>query len=210
MKQPAKQRIEQAALKLFAEKGFKATTIREICNKSGVSVALIHYHYKNKNGLYETLLDQVIGDAFDQYPLEDYLKPGMSAEQRLRQMIRLLLHRLIGGDGLGRDRSRVRVMARELTAPSPAFEKLFQRHIQPMILTMVDIVREFVGPRQPAELIRIATSVAGQCLYPFIAHEVMSRSGFSLGNDHEQIERHAEHIYQFSLHGLYGLNEEGS
>ncbi len=82
MKQPAKQRIEQAALKLFAEKGFKATTIREICNKSGVSVALIHYHYKNKNGLYETLLDQVIGDAFGQYPLEDYLQPGMSAEQR--------------------------------------------------------------------------------------------------------------------------------
>ncbi len=102
-------------------------------------------------------------------------------------MIRLLLHRLIGGDGLGRDRSRVRVMARELTAPSPAFEQLFQRHIQPMILTLVDIVREFVGPRQPAELIRIATSVAGQCLYPFIAHEVMSRSGFSLGNDHEQL-----------------------
>ncbi|WP_321531842.1 CerR family C-terminal domain-containing protein [uncultured Desulfuromonas sp.] len=209
MKCPAKQRIEQAALKLFADKGFKATTIRDICAKSGVSVALVHYHYKNKNGLYEVLLDQVIGEAFDRYPMTDYLKPGMSAEQRLRQMIRLLLHRLIGGDGLGRDRSRVRLMARELTAPSPAFEKLFQRHIQPMILTMVDVVREFVGPRQPVELIRIATSVAGQCLYPFIAHEVMSRSGFTLGKDREEIERHAEHIYQFSLHGLCGLKEEG-
>lgn len=199
-------RIEQAALKLFADKGFKATTIRDICSKSGVSVALIHYHYKNKNGLYEALLDQVIGEAFAQYPLSDYLQPGMSAEERLRQMIRLLLHRLIGSDGLSRERSRVRLMARELTSPSPAFELLFQRHIQPMILNMVDVVREFVGPREPAELVRIATSVAGQCLYPFIAHEVMKRSGFSLGQDREQIERHAEHIYQFSLHGLYGLS----
>jgi len=197
VKNSARERIEQVALKLFADKGFKATTIRDICSKSGVSVALIHYHYKNKNGLYEALLDKVIGEAFDQYPLTDYLLPGMSAEQRLRQIIRLLLHRLIGVDGLGRDRSRVRLMARELTAPSPAFEKLFQRYIQPMILNMVDVVREFVGPREPAELIRIATSVAGQCLYPFIAQEVMSRSGFSLGQDREQIERHAEHIYQF-------------
>nr|WP_320050952.1 CerR family C-terminal domain-containing protein [uncultured Desulfuromonas sp.] len=206
MKATARERIEQTALKLFADKGFKATTIRDICSKSGVSVALIHYHYKNKNGLYEALLDRVIGDAFARYPLEDYLQPGMSAEQRLKQIIRLLLHRLIGADGLSRDRSRVRLMARELTSPSPAFELLFQRHIQPMILTMVDVVREFVGPMEPSELIRIATSVAGQCLYPFIAHEVMNRSGFSLGQDREQIERHAEHIYQFSLHGLYGLS----
>lgn len=205
MSTSARQRIEQAALKLFADKGFKATTIRDICSKSGVSVALIHYHYKNKNGLYETLLDKMIGDAFARYPLTDYIQPGMSAEQRLRQIIRLLLYRLISADGLGCERSRVRLMARELTAPSPAFEQLFQHHIQPMILTMADVVREFVGPREPAELIRIVTSIAGQCLYPFMAYEVMSRSGFSLGSDPEQIERHAEHIYQFSLHGLCGL-----
>jgi AcrR family transcriptional regulator len=210
MTQTAKQRIERAALQLFADKGFRATTIRDICAKSGVSVALVHYHFKNKNGLYQALLDKEIGEAFAQHPIPEYLQPGMGSEERLRQIIRLLLNRLIGPEGLGRDRARVRLMARELTAPSPAFEPLFQRHIQPMILTMVEIIRDFVGDQEQAELMRIATSVAGQCLYPFLAYEVMQRSGLTVAHTVEQVERHAEHIYQFSLRGLYGLKESNA
>ena len=37
---------------LFAEKGFKATTIQDIAREAGVNVSLVSYHFKGKEGLF--------------------------------------------------------------------------------------------------------------------------------------------------------------
>ncbi len=44
--------ILQAAEKLFAEKGFAGTTLREISEASGASGPLIVFHFKDKRGVY--------------------------------------------------------------------------------------------------------------------------------------------------------------
>jgi len=54
----ARDRILQAADDLFGRVGFDAATTREIAEISGVNKALIHYHFKNKESLFETLLDR--------------------------------------------------------------------------------------------------------------------------------------------------------
>lgn len=53
----AKDKILQVADELFGENGFDATTTRQISEKSGVNKALIHYHFKSKQGVLEILLD---------------------------------------------------------------------------------------------------------------------------------------------------------
>lgn len=47
-----------AAQRLFAEKGFAGTSMREIASASGVSQPLIHYHFGNKEGLYRALKER--------------------------------------------------------------------------------------------------------------------------------------------------------
>ncbi len=54
----ARDRILKAADDLFGHVGFDAATTREIAEISGVNKALIHYHFKNKEALFETLLDR--------------------------------------------------------------------------------------------------------------------------------------------------------
>ena len=54
----ASERILQAADELFGSAGFDATTTREIAERSGVNKALIHYHFKSKEALFENLLDR--------------------------------------------------------------------------------------------------------------------------------------------------------
>ena len=54
-----KDRIMSAAMRLFAGKGHKLVTVREICKAAKVNVALVNYHFRNKNGLYQACVERL-------------------------------------------------------------------------------------------------------------------------------------------------------
>jgi TetR/AcrR family transcriptional regulator len=51
-------RLLQAALDLFTQRGYSATTVREICAAAGVTKPVLYYHFKNKEGMYLALLEE--------------------------------------------------------------------------------------------------------------------------------------------------------
>lgn len=51
-------RIIQEAEKLFAEKGYEATTVRDIAESAGINLAMISYYFGSKEKLLEALFDQ--------------------------------------------------------------------------------------------------------------------------------------------------------
>jgi len=53
-----KSRIVEAANILFSQRGYHAASIEDIASATGVSKANIYYHFKSKEGLFLTLLDQ--------------------------------------------------------------------------------------------------------------------------------------------------------
>ncbi|MBI4390445.1 MAG: helix-turn-helix transcriptional regulator, partial [candidate division NC10 bacterium] len=52
-----RERIIQAALTLFSQKGFRGTTTREIARHVGVSEATIFKHFATKEVLYSAIID---------------------------------------------------------------------------------------------------------------------------------------------------------
>jgi len=52
------ERILQAALELFAQEGFKATSTSKVAKRAGVSEGLIFRHFTNKEGLLEAIVQQ--------------------------------------------------------------------------------------------------------------------------------------------------------
>ncbi|KEQ26956.1 TetR/AcrR family transcriptional regulator [Paenibacillus tyrfis] len=53
-----KKKIADAARALFAQKGYKATSIEDIVKATGCSAGNIYYHFKNKEGLFLYLLEE--------------------------------------------------------------------------------------------------------------------------------------------------------
>lgn len=53
-----KEQILRAALKLFAEEGFKPTSTNKIAKKAGVSEGLIFRHFGNKEGLLQAIIKE--------------------------------------------------------------------------------------------------------------------------------------------------------
>jgi AcrR family transcriptional regulator len=59
----AQARIRNAALELFAANGTKATSIRDVANKAGVSPGLVQHHFGTKAGLRKAVDEYVLNDA---------------------------------------------------------------------------------------------------------------------------------------------------
>lgn len=51
-----KDRIIEVAERLFAKSGYDGVSLRQITNQAGVDVALVKYHFGNKQGLFDALL----------------------------------------------------------------------------------------------------------------------------------------------------------
>jgi AcrR family transcriptional regulator len=56
-------RIRNAALELFATRGTKATTIRDVAKEAGVSPGLVQHHFGTKAGLRKAVDEFVLNDA---------------------------------------------------------------------------------------------------------------------------------------------------
>ena len=56
----SKERILKTAIKLFAQKGYSGTSVREIAKIAGVNVAMISYYWGGKKELYQEIIDNMI------------------------------------------------------------------------------------------------------------------------------------------------------
>lgn len=69
-------RIRDAAMGLFASDGFKATTVRAIAERAGVSPALVVHHYGSKDGL-RSACDEYLLAYFNAAKTEAMTSPRM-------------------------------------------------------------------------------------------------------------------------------------
>ena len=86
-----RERILKAAQRLFAERGYRDTTVRAVVVRARVNQAAINYHFGGKDGLYREVLRATIR-ALTEHQLAhaDEMK-GMSRENALAEFIKYQL-----------------------------------------------------------------------------------------------------------------------
>src|SRR5438067_1880535 len=120
-------RLLDAAGEVFAESGFQAATVREICARAGVNIALVNYHFGDKLELYTAVLRHSIGSARNKI-IQSSLDSAASPEEALRDLIRAMLQRICGaGPGW-----HVRLMVHELARPTPAMACVIDEAMRPI------------------------------------------------------------------------------
>lgn len=199
-----KERLIQAAGEVFAEMGFRAATVREICKRANANPAAINYHFRDKQGLYLAVLRQYHHSSVVQkYPPDAGVDDNSSAENRLAAFIRSFLLRILD---TGRPEWYGRLMAREFSDPTSALDQIIETSIRPLYNRLALIIREIIGTEEDDRQIRLcAMSIIGQCLYYSHSRHVISRLHHQKFTTSD-IEHLAAHITRFSIGGIRNLS----
>ena len=100
-----RERILEAADELFGQNGYDAATTREIAERCRINKALIHYHFKNKEGLLASLLDRYYER------LARTLQGAITGQRSLRERMLILVDSYV--DFLSENRNFNRIVQRE-------------------------------------------------------------------------------------------------
>jgi len=114
---PGARRIETAARRLFANRGYAATSMADIAAAAGVSKATVFHHFHSKRALYETL----VGDALAGF--REQIVPLLDAEGDLQRSLHDFA--LAHVERLTRTQGTMRLILREVLSGTPASSELF-------------------------------------------------------------------------------------
>src|SRR5436190_13198697 len=106
-----RQQLIEAAGQVFAEYGYRAATVREICMRAGANVASIHYHFGDKEKLYLEVLRYANERTAEVNPELCTDDSHTSPEDRLKSFVRSFLLRLLDPGIVAWDS---RLLAREM------------------------------------------------------------------------------------------------
>jgi AcrR family transcriptional regulator len=192
-------RILAAGERLFAEQGFKRVTVRDLCRAARVNVAAVNYHFGDKLGLYQEILQGAIDAMRATTEAARAAGEGLSAEDRLRRYVAVFVGRLLAAGS-----AQVhRLIHREMTDPTPFLDRLIEEGVRPRLDYLTPLVAEIAGLSPKDErAVRAVFSVQAQCVSCF-PNAIGARLGFAPGPaDAAAI---AAHIADFSLAGIRGL-----
>ncbi|WP_367026760.1 CerR family C-terminal domain-containing protein [Methylococcus sp. ANG] len=203
---PTRERLLQAALDVFADKGFRDATVREICARAEVNTASVNYYFRSKEALYSEVLGFAFREAHERYPDTLASDPNLPPETRLRHFISNFLARLLDETHLGR---HGKLIAREIADPTAALDQVIETTMKPHCSILHDIVAALVGPGySEADMHRLSLSVVGQCLMYRHSRSLIDRVYPEIIATPEEIEKTAEHIARFSIAALKHLRPE--
>jgi TetR/AcrR family transcriptional regulator, regulator of cefoperazone and chloramphenicol sensitivity len=195
-----REQLLDAASEVFAELGFRNATVREICQRAGANIAAINYHFGDKEALYTEVVRRCMRMARDKYPPTLGLSGKATREQKLRAFVYSFLLRIFDA---GPNGMRGRLILREMVDPTGALDVAVDEEVRPMAGYLMEVVREFLGPRAGADELRLnGMSVVSQVLFYNHCRPMVVRLFPDLKFDAKAIERLADHITAFSLAGL--------
>ena len=199
----ARERILHIAADVFVENGFKAASIRKICERANVNVAMVHYYFGSKDDLYLAVLD--FAREQEEKAFVDGTTAGNEApHEKLRAAIKRLVSNLLTP---GPASLRTRLLAWELMDPSAAIGTIADRDIRPEHRFFADLIRGITGDALDDDAIqRCVFSIIGQAVFYASARRVHEIAAPEITYDAAGIARIAEHIYQFSTAALNGLS----
>jgi TetR/AcrR family transcriptional regulator len=130
-------RVLQVAQNLFAERGYRGTSLRDIARRIGIKAPSLLHHFPSKEQLYMAVLDRIFEGMEDS--ASTVLMGRDAFQERTRRAITGAIDYIAGRP------DSIRIIWREMTEESGVGRQLFKRRIPPLFAMGVNFL--FQGQR---------------------------------------------------------------
>lgn len=194
--QPTRLHLLHAAGEVFAEQGYNGASTRDICLKANANFASIHYHFGDKEGLYQAVIEYIIDSVLEDNPIPVF-DPALPAEQRFSLFIQSAFRRMLQP---GLPDWMWHLVSWELAHPALGIDLVVQKVARPLFSILLGIVRELLGDKATDKMVRQTTaSIVGQFFFYRTCRPLIVRLNADQGFDEESLADVAAFIIRFSL-----------
>jgi AcrR family transcriptional regulator len=174
-----RRKILDTAERLFAERGFADTSLREITSAAGVNLAAVHYHYASK----EALLQAVFARRME--PLNRIRMAMLDAcAARAAPSLEDVLDAIVGPvldvrvrEDLGGERF-ARLLGRSMFEPEKALLPVLYREFKDVFLRFTDLLQQVLPGAPPEEIFWRVHFLAGALSFNMVnARQLRTTSG---------------------------------
>jgi len=167
-------RILQAAVKVFARRGYFAARVADVARRAGVADGTIYLYFRNKEDILVSLFDEVMSEHLEGKRRE--AEPGSDAPSRLRA----IAERHLGL--LGRNRDLAVVFQVELRQSTKFMERFTASWLQDYFALIAQVIEQ--GQREGtlrADLpVKVATKAFFGVLDEMVTSWILSRKQYDL------------------------------
>jgi AcrR family transcriptional regulator len=181
-REETRERIVEAAVECFAERGFRGASTREIATRAGTNQGLITYHFRSKDELWKAAADRIFGRMRSHMLERLPALEGLDARERAREGIRAFVRFAAAHPEL------FRFMLEEGMTDDDRMQWLVDTHLRPLS----ELVPRF-GPAAEGPLaahLRYVLVGAGSVIFA-VAPECRRLTGLD-PTQPEAIETHAD------------------
>ena len=167
-----REKIKQAALEEFVERGYDGARMQEIADRAGANKAMIHYYFTSKDALFEAILRETFEELFQLFS-QIWSMADQSPEELIRKTVNAHFQFLSEHQYLPR------ILVRELNSNNPIVEKvmhdLFQQTGSNNIRQAVDTLAAGIdaGKLRKVDPKQTIWNVIGLNLFFFIAKPLL-------------------------------------
>jgi TetR/AcrR family fatty acid metabolism transcriptional regulator len=129
-----RKRILEAAVKVFARKGYFAARVSEIAKKAGVADGTIYLYFRNKEDILVKLFDEVMAEHVRQ------VRAAVRALPTTKERLRAIAERHL--DGLGRNRDLAVVFQVELRQSTQFMERFTASWLKDYFALLNEVMEE--------------------------------------------------------------------
>jgi TetR/AcrR family transcriptional regulator, regulator of cefoperazone and chloramphenicol sensitivity len=197
-------RVLKAAERLFADRGFKKVTVRDICRAARANVAAVNYHFGDKLGLYREVLQSAIDGMRGTNDTAREAGVGQPPDEQLRRYIAIFVHRVLtpGNDTIHK------LINREMNDPTPALDALVEQGVRPRVEYLSGLISAIIGCAPTDQtVLRCVASVQAQTL-AYMPNPIATRMGLANKPTPANLDDIADHIANFSLAGIHAVGRD--
>ncbi len=196
-------RILDAALREFSEKGFAGASVRTISATAGVNHGLIKYHFENKDKLWKAAVDFLFERLGDQM-----IEPDGDRHKPRAERVRLWIHRYVRY--CAEHPEHARIMIQESIRDSDRLKWATVNHIGPghaVLLRSLPVTLDMERfPRIDIPTLIYMINAATQA--PFtLAAEIRQLYGTQV-HQHDFVERYADGIFDLFFRPYLNATEQ--